>query len=42
MQNYNYSLNDIDYMMPWEREIYIFMLLEDIKEKAEARNRWQQ
>jgi hypothetical protein len=41
MQNYSYSLSDIDYMMPWEREIYIFMLLEDIKEKAEARNKWQ-
>jgi hypothetical protein len=33
MQEYNYSLSDLDNMIPWEREIFIFQLIEHIKEK---------
>ena len=33
--NYQYSLDELEMMIPWEREIYLTMLLEDIKEKTE-------
>ena len=33
MQHHNYSLNDIENMMPWERDIYVDMLVEYIKEE---------
>jgi hypothetical protein len=42
MQHHNYSLSDLDNMIPWEREIYVDMLLEFIKEenkKQEERER---
>ncbi len=42
MQHQNYSLSDLENMLPWEREIYVDMLLEHIKEenkKQEERNR---
>ena len=40
MQQHNYSLSDIETMMPWEREIYVQMLIEYIKEENEkARER---
>ena len=35
MQHHNYSLSDIENMMPWEREIYIDMLITHIKEENE-------
>ena len=33
MQHHNYSLSDLNDMMPWEREIYVDMLIEHIKEE---------
>jgi hypothetical protein len=33
MQHHNYSLSDLNNMMPWEREIYIDMLIQHIKEE---------
>ena len=33
MQHHNYSLSDIENMIPWEREIYVDMLIEHIKEE---------
>ena len=33
MQHHNYSLSDLDNMMPWEREIYLDMLITYIKEE---------
>ena len=46
MQHHKYSLTELDNMMPWEREIYIGMLLnilkkknERIKEKTEVKER---
>ena len=33
MQHHNYSLSDIENMMPWEREIYLDMLITYIKEE---------
>ena len=35
MQNHNYSLSDIENMLPWEREIYLEMLLAQIKNRNE-------
>jgi len=42
MNHHHYSLSDLDNMMPWEREIYVDMLAEHIKEenkKQEEQNR---
>ena len=33
MQNHNYSLTELENMMPWEREIYITILAQFIKEE---------
>jgi hypothetical protein len=33
MQIHKYSLTEIENMMPWEREIYISMLLQYIEKK---------
>ena len=42
MQHHNYALSDIESMMPWERDIYVDMLLEYITEenkRQEEQNR---
>ena len=33
MQHHKYSLTELENMMPWEREVYLTMLLEYIKEE---------
>jgi hypothetical protein len=35
MQHHNYSLSDLENMMPWEREVYVDMLKTWIKEENE-------
>jgi len=35
MQNHNWNLSDIELMLPWEREIYVTMLVEDLKSQKE-------
>ena len=35
MQHHKYSLTELEYMLPWEREIYIDMLIQHIKEENE-------
>jgi len=35
MQHHNYSLDEIDYLIPWEREVYVGMLVDWIKEETE-------
>ena len=35
MQHHKYSLTELDNMMPWEREIYIVLLQQHIKEENE-------
>ena len=35
MQHHNYSLSELDEMMPWEREIYVGLLMEHIKKENE-------
>ena len=42
MQHHNYSLEELENMVPWEREIYIGLLmnyLRDEKEHVEQENR---
>ena len=41
MQYHKYSLTEIENMMPWEREIYIGLLMEYIKEENERIEREQ-
>ena len=35
MQHHDYSLTELENMMPWEREIYVGLLMEYIKEENE-------
>lgn len=35
MQHHNYSLREIEEMIPWEREIYVSMLVNYLKEEKE-------
>jgi hypothetical protein len=39
MQHHKYSLTELDNMMPWEREIYINLLMQFIKEENEEMNK---
>ena len=40
MQHHKYSLTELDDMIPWEREIYVNLLLKHLKElKEEAEKR---
>ena len=42
MQHHNYALSDIENMVPWERDVYVQMLIAHLKEekkKQEERNR---
>ena len=35
MQHHKYSLTELDNMMPWEREIYLGLLMKFLKEEEE-------
>ena len=35
MQHHKYSLSEIDGMIPWEKDVYVSMLVEYIKEQKE-------
>ena len=35
MQHHKYSLTELDNMMPFEREIYVTLLIQHIKEENE-------
>jgi len=35
MQHHHYSLTEIEAMLPWEREIYIQLLLNHVEEQNE-------
>ena len=39
MQHHKYSLTEIEDMMPWEREVYVTLLANYIKEENERRRR---
>jgi hypothetical protein len=35
MQHHGYNLAELENMIPWEREVYVSMLVEHIKEENE-------
>ena len=35
VQHHGYSLSELENMMPWEREIYLGLLMEQIEEEKE-------
>ena len=35
MQHHKYSLNELENMMPWEREIYVNLLMQYIEKENE-------
>lgn len=35
MNNHSYSLTEIENMLPWERDIYVTMLIEHVNEQNE-------
>ena len=41
MQHHKYSLTELDNMMPWEREIYVNLLLQHIEEENERMKKEQ-
>lgn len=41
MQKHHYSLEDVEMMMPWEREIYLTLLNEDIRAERERMQKMQ-
>ena len=39
MQHHNYSLTELENMIPWEREIYIGLLMQYLKEEEQRMER---
>ena len=39
MQHHKYSLTELDNLLPWEKEVYISLLSNYIKEENEKRRR---
>ena len=39
MQHHNYSLTELENMVPWEREVYIGLLMNYLKEEKERTER---
>ncbi len=35
MQHHNYSLTELDNMIPWEREVYVSLLIKYVQEENE-------
>ena len=42
MQHHKYNITEIENMIPWERDIYVDMLINFIKEENEKRKREQE
>jgi len=39
MQHHKYSLTELDNLIPWEKEVYVNLLMNHIKEENEKRRR---
>ena len=39
MQHFNYSLTELEEMMPWEREVYLMLLNDHLEEKQRQEER---
>ena len=42
MQHHKYSLSDIENMIPWERQVYVTLLINFIAEDNERKRKQQQ
>ena len=42
VQNHKYSLTELENMIPWEREIYVGLLIKHVEEENERRKQLQQ
>jgi hypothetical protein len=38
MQEFNYSLHELENMMPWERDVYVGMLVRHLERKAQKKD----
>lgn len=38
MQHHKYSLSEIDNLIPWEKEVYLDMLIEYLKQEKEKQD----
>ena len=41
MKGHNYSLTELEHMIPWEREIYISMLIDRVREENQQKEQQQ-
>lgn len=41
MQHHKYSLDEIDSMIPWEKDVYVSMLISFLKEEKVKAEQWQ-
>ena len=41
MQHHKYSLTELEAMIPWERDVYVSLLINYIKEENERKKREQ-
>jgi len=41
MQNYHYALHELENMTPWERRVYVGMLIQWIKEENERNEEYE-
>jgi hypothetical protein len=39
MQHHNYSLTEIENMLPWERDIYVGMLIDYLEKKKQRESK---
>ena len=42
MQHHKYSLAEVENLIPWEKEIYLILLMKYIEEENERKKREQQ
>ena len=42
MQHHKYSLAEVENLIPWEKEIYLMLLIKYIEEENERKKREQQ
>ena len=42
MQHHKYSLSELENMLPWEREVYVTMLIDYVKQQNEKLKLLQQ
>jgi hypothetical protein len=42
MQNHHYSLTELENMIPWEREVYMSLLIQHIKEENDRLKQQQE